>query len=82
MRNISIGPPILINELQSIPRVFHDKVGKWLFCQTKSVVPKTRGRGAGCGVRGAGCGVRGAGCGVRGAGCGVSLKNRKMNINK
>ena len=35
------------------------------------VVPKTRGRGAGCGVRGAGCGVRGAGCGVRGAGCGV-----------
>ena len=43
------------------------------------VVPKTRGRGAGCGVRGAGCGVRGAGCGVRGAGSLLKMKIKKNN---
>ena len=41
------------------------------------IVRKTRGRGAGCGVRGAGCGVRGAGCGVRGAG---STKPKKIKL--
>ena len=52
-------------------------------CNFTLVVPKMRGRDAGCGMRGAGCGVRGADCGgVRGAGCGplAWVRGHKNNL--